>query len=57
VKAEQGLSKQRGWQRQAGRRKDLMSALHLIVPVFLGIQFVLTLVAVVSSLLFAGPEA
>jgi hypothetical protein len=34
-----------------------MSALHLIVPVFLGIQFVLVLVAVVSSLLFAGPEA
>ncbi len=33
-----------------------MSALHLIIPIFLAIQFVLVLVAMVSAMLFADPQ-
>jgi len=42
---------------EAERWEDEMSALQLIVPMFLAIQFVLVLVALVSALLFAGPPA
>jgi hypothetical protein len=34
-----------------------MRALNLIVPMFFAIQFVLVLVAVVSAMLFADPQA
>jgi hypothetical protein len=33
-----------------------MRALNLIVPVFFAIQFVLVLVALVSAMLFGGPQ-
>jgi len=33
-----------------------MSALHQMVPMFFMIQFVVVLVALVASMLFAGPE-
>ena len=33
-----------------------MSALQLLVPIFLGIQFVLVLLALVSAMLFADPQ-
>jgi hypothetical protein len=33
-----------------------MNALHLLVPMFLAIQFVLVLVALVSAMLFADPQ-
>ena len=34
-----------------------MSALHLIIPIFLAIEFVLVLIALVSAMLFAAPQS
>jgi hypothetical protein len=33
-----------------------MSVLHLMVPIFLAIEFVLVLVALLSAMLFADPQ-
>jgi hypothetical protein len=33
-----------------------MSALHLMVPMFFAIQFVLVLVAMVATMMFADPQ-
>jgi hypothetical protein len=41
---------------KAQRREDKMSVLHLIVPMFFAIQFVLVLLALVSAMLFADPQ-
>ena len=41
---------------KAPRQEDKMSGLHMLIPIFLAVQFVLVLIALVAATLFADPD-
>jgi hypothetical protein len=58
--ADNNIERERGQARgqisKAKRREEKMSALHQVVPMFLLIQFVVVLVAIVAAMLLADPQ-